>query len=498
MKKNVFTILITLSIMFGLNGYIFGQYSFNQIGTDIYGENNYDSFGTSISINGEGNVIAAGAPYYSNVAINAGQVKIFEENNGEWVQKGSDILGTLEEDGLGWSVGLNNAGDIVVIGLPYNQEAGSSYGKVLVYHFVNGEWVQLGNAIFGETEGDLAGWTVSINAEGYTIAVGAVEVVENDIETGLIRVYEYNQSNETWEKFGNDMEGNTIGSYFGFSLDLNDEGNIVAAGGPSDNTTGTDAGIVKIYEKSDNDWIQKGQSITGNPGYQSGWSLSFNNDGSKIAIGSNRANNDNGLVQVFTFNNGNWEQLGNNIEGNEDKAGAGLSLNSDGDRVSVGFSGGVYQGLVTGMLKVFKLNSGNWEQIGPALYGNNTGDRYGGHTEFNNAGDVFIVSAEFSSDIGPVRGKIQVYQIEEANSINTFEIHTSIMPNPFSDYLKVNSSKKIYNVSIYDLQGRKVFENNYQGRKDITLSVQMLNRGMYFINFDYGGQSLVTKKIVKY
>jgi hypothetical protein len=498
MKRDVFTIFITLSIMFGLNGHIFGQYSFNQIGTDIYGENNYDSFGTSISINGEGNVIAAGAPYYSNVAINAGQVKIFEENNGEWVQKGSDILGTLEEDGSGWSVGLNSAGDIVVIGLPYNQEAGSSYGKVLVYHFVNGEWVQLGNAIFGETEGDLAGWTVSINAEGYTIAVGAVEVVENDIETGLIRVYEYNQTNETWEKFGNDMEGNTINSYFGYSLDMNDEGNIVAAGGPSDNTNGTDAGIVKIYEKSNNDWIQKGQSITGNPGYQSGWNLSFNNDGSKIAIGSNRANNDNGLVQVFTFNNGNWEQVGNNIEGDENNAGSSVSLNSDGSRVSVGFASGVSQGVETGMLKVFKLNSGNWEQIGPALYGNNTDDRYGSDTEFNDAGDIFIVSAENSSEIGPFRGKIQVYQIEAPNGINTLEIYTSIMPNPFSDYLKINSSKNIHNVFIYDLQGRKVFEKNYRGRKNITLSVQMLKRGMYFMNFDYGGQSLVTKKIVKY
>jgi hypothetical protein len=72
------------------------------------------------------------------------------------------------------------------------------------------------------------------------------------------------------------------------------------------------------------------------------------------------------------------------------------------------------------------------------------------------------------------------------------------MPNPFSDYLKINSSKKIHNVSIYDLQGRKVFEQKYQGRKNITLSVQMLKQGMYFINFDSDGQSLVTKKIVKY
>jgi hypothetical protein len=279
---------------------------------------------------------------------------------------------------------------------------------------------------------------------------------------------------------------------------MNDEGNIVAAGGPSDNTNGTDAGIVKIYEKSNNDWIQKGQSITGNPGYQSGWNLSFNNDGSKIAIGSNRANNDNGLVQVFTFNNGNWEQVGNNIEGDENNAGSSVSLNSDGSRVSVGFASGVSQGVETGMLKVFKLNSGNWEQIGPALYGNNTDDRYGSDTEFNDAGDIFIVSAENSSEIGPFRGKIQVYQIEAPNGINTLEIYTSIMPNPFSDYLKINSSKNIHNVFIYDLQGRKVFEKNYRGRKNITLSVQMLKRGMYFMNFDYGGQSLVTKKIVKY
>ena len=484
MKRNVFKIFITvLAIMLGSNGYIFGQYAFNQIGSDIYGDNNYDSFGQAISINGEGNVIAACSPYYSNVVAWGGQVKVFEENNGEWVQKGNDILGTLEEEGLGWSVGLNNAGDIMVIGVPYNQEAGSSYGKVLAFHFVNGEWVQLGNAIFGESDGDLAGWTVSINASGYTIAVGAVEAVDNDIETGLMRVYEYNQTNETWEKFGNDMEGNTINSYFGYSLDINDEGNIVAAGAPSDNTNGTDAGIVKIYEKSNNDWIQKGQSITGNPGYQLGWSLSLTNDGSKIAIGANKANNDNGIVKTFIFNNGNWEQFGNNIEGDDNNGGSSVSLNAEGNRISVGFAGDASQGNAAGMLKVFKLNSGSWEQIGPALFGNNEYDNYGSDTDFNDAGDIFIVSAENNSDIGEFRGKIQVYQIEDPNGITLMQINIDVAPNPFSDYLKINSSKNIHNVFIYDVYGRKVFEKNYQEIKSITLPVQMLKRGIYFITF---------------
>jgi hypothetical protein len=482
-------------VIFNSNG--FGQVVFNQIGEAQYGDNDYDSYGQSVSINGEGNIIAAGAPYYSNIAIRAGQVKVYEEMYGEWFQKGSDILGSVVEDGLGWSVSLNDAGDIIAIGLPYNQEAGSSYGKVLVFHYVNDDWEQLGDVILGESAGELAGWTVSINTDGYTLAVGAIEAVDDDVEEGLIRVYEYDQNNDTWVKFGNDMKGNTIGSNFGYSLDINDDGTIVAAGACTDNANGENSGIVKIYEKSNDDWVQKGQTLNGNISYQFGWRLSLNGNGSKIAVGSNRANNDNGLVQVFTFNDGNWAQLGNNIEGDDNNAGASVSLNSEGNIVSIGFSKGVSQGEKTGMLKVFKLNSDSWEQHGPALYGTNDGDRYGSGTALNNAGDIFIVAAESDSELGPFRGKTETYQIEDPNGITTPEINISIAPNPFTEYLKINSPKEIHHVIIYDFLGRKVFENNYHGKKTITLSVPMLKLGIYFINFDDNGQSLISKKIVK-
>ena len=495
MKKGVIVLITLLMVIISLNG--FGQVVFSQIGEAQYGENDYDSYGQSVSINGEGNIIAAGAPYFRNIASRGGQVRIYEEMYGEWFQKGSDILGALEEDALGWSVSLNDAGDIVAVGLPFNQEAGSSYGKVLVYHYVNDDWEQLGDAIFGESAGDLAGTTVSINADGYTLAVGAIEAVDSDIEEGTIRVYEYDNDHNTWVKFGSDMVGNTIGSNFGYSLDINDDGTIVASGACTDNANGTNSGIVKIYEKSNNDWIQKGQTLNGNTDDQFGWRLSLNGNGSKIAVGSNRANNDNGLVQVFTFNDGNWEQEGNSIEGDENNAGASVSLNLEGNVMSIGFSSAVFQGEKAGMLKVFKLNSGNWEQYGPELYGNNDGGRYGSGTALNDAGDIFVVAAEYDSELGPYRGKVETYQIDDPNGITTPEINISLAPNPFTDYLKINSPKDIYNVIIYDFQGRKVFENNYHGKKTITLSVPMLSPGIYFIHFDYNGQSLISKKLIK-
>lgn len=47
-----------------------------------------------------------------------------------WLPKGADIDGVLG-DRFGWSVSLNAAGDVVVIGAPYNNNGGNMAGQVV-------------------------------------------------------------------------------------------------------------------------------------------------------------------------------------------------------------------------------------------------------------------------------------------------------------------------------------------------------------------------------
>ena len=50
----------------------------------------------------------------------------------------------------------------------------------------------------------------------------------------------------------------------------------------------------------------------------SGWSVSLSNDGSIVAIGANKNDGvaqNSGHVRVYKNNSGSWEQIGNDIDG---------------------------------------------------------------------------------------------------------------------------------------------------------------------------------------
>ena len=77
---------------------------------------------------------------------------------------------------------------------------------------------------------------------------------------------------------------------------------------------------------------QIGENIDGEAaGDRSGFRVSFNEDGSIIAIGSARNNNNTGHVRVYKYSSGSWLQLGSNIDGEAagDTSGYSFSLSSD-------------------------------------------------------------------------------------------------------------------------------------------------------------------------
>ena len=85
-------------------------------------------------------------------------------------------------------------------------------------------------------------------------------------------------------------------------------------------------------------WYQIGQDILGeNENDRSGKSLSFSDDGKILAIGAHY-NSSGGHVRVYKNNSGSWEQIGNDIdgEGKSDNSGVSVSLSNDGSIVAIG------------------------------------------------------------------------------------------------------------------------------------------------------------------
>jgi hypothetical protein len=68
--------------------------------------------------------------------------------------KGEDIDGEAAGDWSGWSVSLNATGTILAVGAQYNDGNGlSNRGHVRVYQYNGSQWAQMGQDIDGEAAG---------------------------------------------------------------------------------------------------------------------------------------------------------------------------------------------------------------------------------------------------------------------------------------------------------------------------------------------------------
>ena len=154
-----------------------------QIGDDIVGKAG-DHSGRSVSLSGNGSVVAIGSPFAVDLnALNSyitdqrndpGSVKIFKNDNNNWTQIGEDLIGAVNGDHFGYSISLSYDGSIVAIGTPYNDDNGIQSGHVKIYKNSGNQWNQIGNDIQGKGANDHSGASVSISDDGSFIAIGTL------------------------------------------------------------------------------------------------------------------------------------------------------------------------------------------------------------------------------------------------------------------------------------------------------------------------------------
>ena len=174
-------------------------------------------------------------------------------------QIGSDIDGEANGDNSGSSVSLSSDGSIVAIGAPDNDGNETYSGHVRVYQNVNNIWTQLGSDINGESYTDSLGSSVSLSEDGSTVAIGAPGTLQLDYPKGYVRIYKFDNANNTWTQLGSDINGD-ISDHSGYSVSLSADGSIVAIGAI---THGNYIGNVRIYQNINNTWNKVGGDIGG-------------------------------------------------------------------------------------------------------------------------------------------------------------------------------------------------------------------------------------------
>ena len=169
-----------------------------QLGETIYGDNAGDSFGFSVDISPDGNTLTIGSPGHHEVNDRPGYVRVFSLELSDdfytviWTQIGDDIVGEAIGDEFGVSVSLSEDGKTIAVGAQTNDGNGDDSGHVRVYRLDDSgsSWMQLGEDIDGEAAGDWSGVSVSLSADGKTVAIGAPWAGKDQVWTGQVRVYQ--------------------------------------------------------------------------------------------------------------------------------------------------------------------------------------------------------------------------------------------------------------------------------------------------------------------
>lgn len=271
-----------------------------QMGSDLNGDNAYSHFGNSVSLCSDGYTVAIGAK--NNGLSSTGQINIFEYNGIDWIQKGSIIPGEADYDRWGSSVSINSDGNIVAGSAENSDGTGTDSGNARVYEFVGGDWIQLGGNINGEAEWDNFGNSISISQDGNIIAIGALANDNNGNNAGQVKVYQYTGGN--WIQIGSEILGEAAGDVAGSSVCLNSDGSILSIGSPGNNGSFNSAGSVRVFENDGGTWFQIGNSVEGEAKNDNlGTSVFSNTNGNIIAMGAplnDENGRDAGQVQVYT------------------------------------------------------------------------------------------------------------------------------------------------------------------------------------------------------
>jgi hypothetical protein len=158
------------------------------LGQRVYGEASADQSGYSVSMSTNGMRMAIGAPYNDGDGSNSGHVRVYELKNGFWEQMGADINGIGVTGQFGFSVSMNGNGTVIAVGSPIIT---SSSGNVKMYQWNGTSWTQMGSTINGEATGDQSGYSVSMSIDGERVAIGAPFNDGTGGNAGHVRVYEW-------------------------------------------------------------------------------------------------------------------------------------------------------------------------------------------------------------------------------------------------------------------------------------------------------------------
>ena len=394
-----------------------------------------DHFGSSVKLSRDGSTMAVAAHFESsgatgvngdqqdNTIPQAGAAYVFTRTGSSWTQqaylKASNTGWAGEGDGLGdgdqfgFSIALSGDGQTVAVGAmaedsvaqgfngDENDDSARSAGAVYVFSRTGSTWAQQAYVKASDTEGgDTFGFSVALNFDGNTLAVGAftedgagrtINPPHDNDENNSGALYVFTRDNGGWSEqaYIKGSRGETSDG-FGFATAISEDGNTIAVGAgdeacltPGVNPPGCadDAapqaeaniwvGAAYVFARNGTTWTEQAfiKATNARPFNSFGVRLALSGDGSTLAVTAPLEDNagqgvhpptvqqflqrrnlipwreqrgqaeESGAVYVYTRSGGTWT-AGAYVKGADteagDEFGSSVALNGDGRMMVVG------------------------------------------------------------------------------------------------------------------------------------------------------------------
>ena len=211
-------------------------------------------------------------------------------------------------------------------------------------------------------------------------------------------------------------------------------------------------------------------------------------------------------------------QLGSDIDGEaaNDYSGWSVSMNSAGDRVAIGAERNDGTSSTTyydaGHVRVYEYSNSGWTQLGSDIDGEAADDRSGNSVSMNSAGDRVAIGAPWNDGTANTAGHVRVYSLAElfidSQQLlpDKFTLDQNY-PNPFNPITTLRyelPENGLVNITIYDMVGRQVktLVNQRQdaGYRSVVWDAtndngKPVSAGIYLYQIQAGG-NMQTKKMV--
>lgn len=274
-----------------------------------------DWFGGAVALNSTGTILAVGASQWEGAASAMGGVYIYDWSGSAWVQRGGVLTASdaLSADNFGSAVAFDATGTVLAVGAS-GRSNGNRRGAVYLYDWTGSAWVERA-AILTPADAandDFFGAAVALSADASVLIVGAP--FWEGASSGQGGVYVFDWSGSAYVQRGSVLTASDFGGNdsFGRCVTVNADASILAVGANQWDGSHTDKGAVYLYDWSGSAWVERGALIQPDvsTAYANfGYSVALDNAGDLIAIGhylyDGSATNE-GAVEVYAWSGSAW------------------------------------------------------------------------------------------------------------------------------------------------------------------------------------------------